>query len=161
MNAIAIPPTDAAPPPNPAGPWRLPTAQLLELLAMDARPRSVLQVGHDPRTTALLRARFPHARIEVCEPESLVLAAPADAIVCVFGLTTSFRSDTLLAQRLAAHLADGGHLALLELRGLLVGPGLIRMLADALVPLHVSEGSTCMGLWRQFLYVGRKGSIVR
>ncbi|MCB9675830.1 MAG: hypothetical protein H6737_11980 [Alphaproteobacteria bacterium] len=155
-------------------PWRLPSDPLVELLALDARPRRILQVGADERTSTLLAKTFPDALVVVSEPDRLD-GHEADAILCAFGLTATFKSDARLADELADRLPLGGHLALLELEGastldleallrrsgIHARSGLVEALGDRLAPLHVARATSWMGLWRHLLYVGRKGSVIR
>ena len=153
-------------------PRGVPAERLVRLLALEARPRSILVIGDDRAHTAVEQA-FPLARVDRVAgvaPGSPLHTEPSgqhDAILCVQGLTHGFKSDQDLARQLVAHLPEGGHLAILELTGVpeiqavLGGAPLVESLSDVLVPLHLSKESVSMGVWRHMLFVGRKGRVIR
>ncbi len=155
-------------------PRAVPADRLIDLLALEARPHSILVVGDDRAHEAVATA-FPAARVD--RFDGVTANGPAhtapshDAVLCVQGVTRGFASDRALTRCLVDRLLPGGHLALLELavaselrsalRGVVGHRPLVNELGRSLVPLHHSEESSWLGIWRHLLFVGRKGRVIR
>jgi hypothetical protein len=145
---------------------------LAALLAMEGRPRRVAVWAPDGSLHRSLAVVLPQAECfgVGCPRE----AAGADAVVLAPTLARSYPVSATELLAIVAGLPAGGLLAVqhhaLSLPSLAgsawgagssVDPAFEGLLDDAMMPLHRTEGRRGLGLWREVLWVGRKGRWIR
>jgi len=169
LDAVFTPfnPRPAARPARPAA-----VHPLAQLLAMEARPERIAVWAPDGLLQRSLDALFPRAEVFAvgCAAE----AAGADAVVLAPTLARRQPVSASELARLAAGLPAGGLLAVQQqamvapalvttawTAGASVDPDFEDQLGATLVPLHRTEGRRGLGLWREVLWLGRKGQAIR
>lgn len=145
---------------------------LANLIAIEGRPGRIAVWAPNGALRRSLTRLFPAA--ECFDIGTAPEAAGADVIVLAPTLARSSPVTPSELARLASGLPAGGLLAVQQqalvtsgiaasawTAGASITPDFEEILGSILMPLHRTEGRRGLGLWREVLWVGRRGRTIR